>query len=255
MRASQEQEAAGRQGGRAAAIADAAAAADGKAEFKELFVSLVDPAGLLDMERCAETVGQMRRVALGSGYREGAKMSSILADIFADTADIVGRPVDDGALYYTTIASRHIMEVLYETAEAYRDGKECEPVGSLEEVRDSVARLRSAADEYREELRGADPPGSGLVGLDAWYKGRICKDVIRKEHEEARAHHIERGHDPIFPPVPRPISEILGDNYDPDISSADMIDIARGKGPPEGYEMVKIENHERWKGRDSGRLP
>ena len=55
----------------------ATAAADGgRAEFRGLFVSLVDPAGLLDMERCGEIAARMGEAASGSGYRAGARMAS-----------------------------------------------------------------------------------------------------------------------------------------------------------------------------------
>ena len=247
MKASQEQDKArptGRQGGGGA----------GRAEFKAMFVSLVDPAGLLDMERCAEMAGRMRQAALGSGYHAGARMSSILADIFAAADDIAGRPVDDGALHHTTVAFRYMMEVLYDTAEAYRDGRDSEPVARLEDARDRIRRLASDADEYRKEVRSADPPGSGLSGLDACHRGRICRDVIREDQEEIRAQEKEWGHDPIFPPEPRPINDFFGDCDDPDITPADMIAEIRGRGPPEGYKMVKIEGHERWKGQGHDRL-
>ena len=228
------------------------AAAYGRAEFKDMFVSLVDPAGLLDMERCAETAGRMRRAALKSGYRTGARMSSILADIFAHMSDISGRPVDEGALHHTTLAFSHMIVMLYETAEAYRDGGDREPVGKLEEVRDAMARLVTEADEFRDALKNADPPGSGLPRIDAPHRGKICRDVIREDQEDIRVRQKERGHDPIFPPKPKLFHEFCGDNYDPDISAADMIAEARGKGPPEGYEVVKIENHERWQRRGAG---
>ena len=234
------------QDGDGAAVA--ATASGGRAEFKDLFVSLVDPAGLVDMDKCAETARRMGRVALESGYHAGARMSSILADIFADMADMASRRVDDGALHQTTIAFSHIMGVLYDTAEAYRDGKDREPVDKLERVRDVVARLVTEADKYREALKDADPQGSALPGIDTPYKGKICMDVIRKEQEEVRAQEREWGHDPIFPPKPKPFDEFRGDNYDPNISSADMVAAIRGGGPPEGYEVVKIES-QGWKGR------
>ena len=229
--------------------------ADGGAEFKDMFVSLVDPAGLMDMERCAETAGRMRRAALKSGYLAGARMSSILADIFAHMSGIAGRPVDEGALHHTTLAFSHMIGALYETAEAYRDGGDREPVGKLEEVRDAMARLATEADEFREALKHADPPGSGLPRIDVPHRGRICRDVMREDQEDIRARQKERGHDPVFPPKPMSIDEFCGDNYDPDISSADMVDAIRGKGPPEGYEVVKIENHERWQRRGADSVP
>lgn len=205
-----------------------AAAGSGKAAFRDSFVSLVGPAGLLDMAKCSETAGMMRRAALESGYRAGARMSSALACIFADMADMAGRPVEDGALHHTSVAFRHMMAALYDTARAYRNGEDREPVAGLEDARDSVARLRSEADAYREALRAAGPPGSALTGLDVWYRGRICGDVVRKGPEEARAR--QRGNDPVFPPEPRSIDEFLGDDDAP-ASSADMIDSVRGKGP------------------------
>ena len=250
MQASQEQEAAppaGRQGGNSGA-------GGGRAEFKAMFVSLVDPAGLLDMERCAEKAGRMRQAALESGYHAGARMSSILADTFAAADDIAGRPVDDGALHHTTVASRFMMEVLYDTAEAYRDGGDSEPVSRLEDVRDRIRRLASDADEYRKAVRSADPPGSGLPRIYVRHMGRICRDVIREEQEEVRAREKEKGRDPIFPPEPRPIDDFFGDCDDPDITPADMIAEIRGRGPPEGYKLVKIEDHERWKGQGHDRL-
>ena len=247
MRAAREQEAALRrqQGGNAA---DSKAAA--RADFRDMFVSLVDPAGLLDMEKCAETAGRMRRSALESGYRAGADMSSSLAGIFADIADISGRPVDDGVLCHTYMASSWMLEVLYDTAEAYRAGGEDEPVGWLEDVRGRIARIMSDADKFQEKVRSADPPGSALPPIDACHSGKICRDVIRVEQEEVRARQKARGRDPIFPPKPKTLAEILGDNYEPDLTSADMIDISRGRCP-EGYELVKIEGHERWTGERS----
>lgn len=235
MQASPGQDAAlsvrrGRDSGGAAAGSGGAAAGSGKAAFRDSFVSLVGPAGLLDMAKCSETAGMMRRAALESGYRAGARMSSALACIFADMSDMAGRPVEDGALHHTSVAFRHMMAALYDTARAYRNGEDREPVAGLEDARDSVARLRSEADAYREALRAAGPPGSALTGLDVWYKGRICGDVVRKGPEEARARQRERGNDPVFPPEPRSIDEFLGDDDAP-ASSADMIDSVRGKGP------------------------
>ena len=52
----------------------AGAAGDGRAEFREMFVSLVDPAGLLDMDRCGRTAGLMADSASRCGYRAGARM-------------------------------------------------------------------------------------------------------------------------------------------------------------------------------------
>ena len=103
------------------------AEADGRAEFRELFVSLVDPAGLLDMERCGEIAGRMEEAASRSGYGAGARMASILGDVFADVANIVNRPVEEGALYYTTSACREMRPLLYGTAKSYREGRTASP--------------------------------------------------------------------------------------------------------------------------------
>ena len=257
-----------RQGrGGAAAAAAAPAGADGVAEFREMFVSLADPAGILDMERCGRTAARMGEAASRSGYEAGAKMSSILAGIFADTADIVNRPVEDGALYHTEIAFRHMIRLLRSTAELYRrregdepdyilekDGTpfpswmpvstDPEPIGKLEELRKTVAGLKSKADAYRAELRGADPPGSGLDKYDALYKGMICRDVVRKDIEEIRARDRARGVDPIFPPRPRPLDEYFREADGTVWSAADIIAWARGNGPPEGYEVVKVDDGE-----------
>ena len=248
MQATQEQEVvqpAGRPG---------RAVADGRAEFREMFVSLVDPAGLLDMEKCGEIAGRMERAALESGYHAGAKMSSALAAIFASTGGIAAGRVDDGALHYATLAFSHMMEVLYETAESYRGGGEDEPVAKLEYVRDRIAGFVPKAARYKEELGLADPPGSALPPIDAPHRGKIARDVMRKGQEEVRAQIKERGQDPIFTPKPKSIIELLGDGYDPNITSVDMVAEMRGGGPPEGYELVKIEGHERWKGRSDVRI-
>ena len=217
------------------------AAGDGRTEFRELFVSLVDPAGLLDVERCGELVGRMREVSARSGYDAGARMASALEGIFADTADIADRPAEDGALDWTYVAFQSIMGVLYEAAGAYRAGGDPEPVGKLEEAGRIISRLRSEADKSRESLRNADPPGSGLSGLSAYYRGRMCRDVLREEREKVRAYARSRGLDPVFPPKPRPVGELLGEYDDPNISSADMIAEMRGRGPPDGYELVRID--------------
>ena len=223
------------------AEAAVAANADGRAEFRNLFVSLVDPAGLLDTERCGELAGRMREAATRSNYDAGARMASALEGIFADTADIVDRPVEDGALHWTYLAFRDMIGALIETAEAYRDGKDPEPVTKLEEVRRNVARYRSEADEDRESLRNADPPGSGLSKFSELYRGKICRDVIRESQEKVRAYFKSRGYDVIFPPKPKPVSELFGEYDDPNISSADMIAEMRGRGPPDGYELVRID--------------
>ena len=253
--------------GGAAAAAAAPAEAGGVAEFREMFVSLVDPAGILDMERCGRTAARMGEAASRSGYEAGARMASILEGIFADTADIVNRPVEDGALYHTEIAFRHMIGLLYSTAELYRrregdepdyvldkDGTpfppwmpvstDPEPVGKLEELRKTVADLKSKADAYRAELRAADPPGSGLDKGDAWYKGMICRDVIREGVEEARARNRARGVDPIFSPRPKPLYEYFKEPDGTVWSAADIIAWARGNGPPEGYEVVKVDDDE-----------
>ena len=235
MQATQEAEASDRAARRGAGAAEAA-----KAEFRDTFVSLVDPAGLLYMDRCAEAAGRMEDAASKVGYGAGARMAAALAGIFADTGRIVDRLVDDGGLYYTRIAFRNMMGVLYKTAEAYRDGKRPEPVARLEEVREAAARLRAEADEYREELGRADPPGSGLDGLSTFYLGRMCREVVRKVQERVRAETSARGLDPVFPPEPTPVGELLGEYDDPSMSSADMIALSRGD-IPDGYELVRIE--------------
>ena len=249
--------------GRAAA---APAEADGRAEFKEMFVSLVDPAGVLDMERCGRTAALMREAASRSGYVAGARMASTLEDIFADTADIANRPVEDGALRHTHVAFRNIIWVLHSTAELYRNGRceepiykekdgtpfpfwmpvsnDPEPVAKLEEVRKTVADLRSKADAYREKLRAADPPGSGLDMYTASYKGSICRDLVREDIEKVRAERKAKGVDPIFPPRPKPLDEHFKKCDGPIWSSAEIIAWARGNGPPDGYEVVKVGDDE-----------
>ena len=222
-----------------AAATDVAAAKD---RFKSAFVSLVDPAGLTDMEKCASIARRMRDDAYGSGYHAGARMASLLSDMFYDLADISDRPTSDGSLSHTYLASGHMMRLLYNAARGYRDGKDSEPVAELEVARDKIARLKCEADAYREELQNADPPGSGLEGLDTHYPGMICRDVIRKDEEETRASLRSRGRDEVFPPQPRPMDEFFGEHDDPNISSADMIAELRGRGPPEGYRLVRIDD-------------
>ena len=229
------------QKGGEAARRDRAAAAGGGAEFRELFVSLVDPAGVLDMKRCGETARRMREAAAKSGYRSGVRMAFLLADIFADAGDIVDRPVEDGALHHTTFAHREIITRLYDAAESYRAGGTGEPVGELEELRKRVAVLRSEADVDRAELAAADPPGSGLVKFDTLFRGKICKDVIKKGIEEVRERRKADGEDPIFPPERETLEEIFARCDEPMWSSAEMIDWERGKGPPEGYELVRVK--------------
>ena len=50
-----------------------------------------------------------------------------------------------------------------------------------------------------------------------------------------------RGHDPVFPPKPRPVGELLGEDDGPIMSSADMIALSKGD-IPDGYELVRIED-------------
>ena len=227
---------------RRSGIVTATDVATAKDRFKSAFVSLVDPAGLTDMEKCASIARRMRDEAHGSGYHAGARMASLLSDMFCDLADISNRPTSDGSLSHTYLASGHMMRLLYNTAGRYRDGKDAEPVADLEEARDKIARLRAEADACRENLRNADPPGSGLKGLGKCYPGMICRDVIRKDEEETRAELRASGQDEIFPPEPRPIDEFFGEYDDPNISSADMIAELRGRGPPEGYKLVRIDD-------------
>ena len=218
-------------------------AADGRAEFRKMFVSLVDPAGLLDTEKCGRTAALMEEAASRAGYEAGARMSRLLAGIFEDLGHIADMPVEDGVLDHTSIAARYMMEALFDTAEAYREGGDAEPIGELEEARNRIARLRSEADLRREEVRAAGgPPGAALPAADKMYVGKSCRRVARKDVEEVRADRIRRGIDPIFAPKPRMLEEFLGDADDPNLSSADWLDIIRGKGPPEGYEMVRVDD-------------
>ena len=231
MQASQEVRTAGRAGRQAPSGGDAATAAvEIRAEFRDMFVSLVDPAGLLDMEKCIETAGRMKDAASRAGYGAGETMASALCDIFVDIRDIVNRPVDDGALHSTHVAFQNIMPALYETAEAYRDGRDSEPVGELERIRDLLSGLRAKADARREYLRGADPPGSRLTGLSVYYRDKMCRDVVREAQEEIRAQQKAWGVDPVFPPDPGSIDDLFGEPCDPNISSAEMLADYRGKG-------------------------
>ena len=215
-----------------------AAAVDGRAEFRELFVSLVDPLGLLDMEKCGRIAALMGKSASRSGYRAGVRMASLLADIFTDAADIVDRPVEDGALHLTTITYREMREVLYDTAVSYRGGGDDEPVAGLEGLRESIAALRAKADARRAWLRAADPPGSGLPKIDMLYRGKICRDVLKEDMEKIRAHHVADGEDPIFPPEPKYIDDLFGE-LGPGPSSVEIVAMIRGRCP-EGYELVKV---------------
>ena len=217
------------------------AAADGGAEFRDRFVPLVDPAGVLDMERAGRAAAGMRDEASRSGYADGARMAGLLADTFVDVAEISGRPVDDGALHYTSAAFRRMMTLLYGTAESYRDGVDGEPVGELDDLRRSVALLRSQADARRAELRAAGgPPGSGLSKFDSLFSGRICKDTVREDIERIRAERKARGADPAFFPKEGTVGEILDKCDGPKWSAAETLDWARGKGPPDGYELVWV---------------
>ena len=231
MQASQEVRAAEGAKRQVSRNGDAAAqAADLRSEFRDMFVSLVDPAGLLDMERCAKTAEKMRDAAQRASYGAGERIASALCAIFADTYDIVNRPVEDGALHSTHVAFQNIMPALYDTAWAYKDGRDSEPVDELERVRGLVSGLRAKADARREYLRGADPPGSRLTGLSVYYRGRICRDVVKEAQEEIRARDRARGVDPVFSPWPGSVDELFGEPCDPNISSAEMLADYRGKG-------------------------
>ena len=94
---------------------------------------------------------------------------------------------------------------------------------------------------HRARVRAADPPGSGLAKFDTWYRDKICKDVVREDIERIRAKDKAAGVDPIFTPEPKYIDELMGD-CDLRLSSADMVAMARGKGPPDGYELVRVED-------------
>ena len=227
-----------------------AAVVDGRAEFKEMFISLVDPAGLLDMEKCSRTACLMADSASRSGYRAGAKMASLLAGIFADMADIVNRPVEDGVLGHTQNGFFHMIGVLYDTARAYRAGGNAEPVGELEEARAAIAKLRLEVDACREQVRAAGPPGAGLSGLDRCYMGKLCRDVVRKAQEGVRERAKARGHDPIFPPEPKPI-EFPDDGLN--LSGLQTMQLMEGN-IPDGCELIKVEELDELR-RQAGRAP
>ena len=222
-------------GGRAAK----AAPAGDVAEFKEMFVSLVDPAGLLDMEACRRTAGRMEEAASRSGYEAGARMASLLTDIFAATDDIAGRPVEDGSLGHTEVACQFMMGVLYDTARAYRDGRDAEPIGELENARAMIELQRSKANRYRDQLRAAGgPPGASLPWIERMYVGKICRDVARKEQEEVRARQRGRGYDPVFPPKAKTMRELCKECAD-GISTTAILEMMRGN-IPDGYELVRV---------------
>ena len=217
--------------------------ADGRAEFKERLVSLVDPAGLMDMERCGGTVSLMESESSRAGYAAGVRMSRLWAAIFADIDYIAGMPVEDGVLSDASVAVRHMKEVLFAMSDAYRDGRDAEPIAELEEARDAVALLRAEADECAEATRAADgPPGAALPDSDKKYIGRACRDVIREYIERVRADLRELGEDPIFPSKPRPIEECFGDTDDPNLSVADWLAMERGEVVPEGYHMDGVDD-------------
>ena len=203
-----------------------------------MFVSLVDPAGLLAMDRCGRTATPMADAASRSGYSAGARMASALAGIFVDIGDMAGRPVEDGALGHMGNAFWHMNGVLYDTAVAYRGGGDAEPVGELEEARAAVAQLRLEADARRERMRAAGPLGAGLSGLDRCYLGMLCGDVVRKVQEGVREREREWRNDPIFPPEPRPI-EFPDDGLD--ISASQIVELMGGN-IPDGYELAKVED-------------
>ena len=217
----------------------AVAAADARAEFRELFVSLVDPAGVLDTERAGRIAAEMEEKAARAGYGKGARMARLLADTFVDVADIVNRPVEDGSINHTFTAFQKMMTLLYNNAESYRDGGNGEPVSELEELRESAASLRSKADKRRERLRAADPPGSGLDKFDSLYRGRICKEVVSKRIEKLRAEDAARGVDPIFTPI-KSISHIVA-SCEGTWSADEIIEWSRGRGAPEVYEVAEVE--------------
>ena len=239
MQAEQEAEAADRavlQEGGGVGAAEAA-----RAEFRDTFVSLVDPAGLLYMDRCAEAAGRMEDAASKAGYGAGARMAAALAGIFADTDRIVSGQVDDTTLHCTHLAFRNMMGVLYDTARAYRGGESPEPVARLEEAREAAARLRAEVDAHIEEIGRPGSPGPVLTGLDMKYRGMVCRYVIREYQAGVREEIKSRGFDPIFPPKLESIDECFGEYDGLNMSSADMIALSRGR-IPDGYKLVRIED-------------
>ncbi len=214
-----------------------AAAREGRYEFQEAFVTLVNPAGLLDMEWCGAAAGRMRDAAVRSGYGAGAKMSSLLADVFAAMADIAGRPVGDGALGHAEAAHLSMMRVLCGAARAYRDWRDAEPIADLEDAKRAIERQISMANWCRDALsaagghRGPIPVVPG--GTDA---GRTCGDVIREEQEGARARAWTRGYDPV---LPRLQGEVYWDGDTTDMSGTEYLAMMRGN-IPDDYELVRI---------------
>ncbi len=88
-------------------------------------------------------------------------------------------------------------------------------------------------------MRAADPPGSSLDKFNALYRGRICRDVIRKDIERIRAEDVANGVDPIFTPI-EPIDDVIA-RCEGTWSAAEIMDWSRGKGDPEEYATIKGE--------------
>ena len=238
MQAGQEQKV----GQAARRSAGSVAVTDGRAEFKERLVSLVDPAGLMDMGSCGRTAALMEDESSRAGYAAGVRMSRLWAAIFADIDYIAGMPVEDGVLDHAYIAVRHMKEVLFAMSDAYRDGRDAEPIAEMEEARDAVALIRAEADERAEAVRAAGgPPGAALPDSDKKHIGRACRDIIREDIERVRAERREFGEDPIFPSKPKPIEDCFGDADDPNLSVDDWLDIMKGR-IPEGYELVRVDD-------------
>ena len=59
---------------------------------------------------------------------------------------------------------------------------------------------------------------------------------MRKHQEDIRARDVERGHDPVFSPMPKPL-KFSGDP-NPDMSLVDVLLMMRGR-IPDGYELVR----------------